>query len=421
MKKQITYFLLNLLLLTACKENTDPAPGNDGPDNANPPAGAGAIQPVGAPAGVPVIKNIGPAGGTIASQDGRFTVTVPAGALDKEVAISMQPITNTNGSGIGSGYRMLPDGQQFIKPVSMIMSYSDEEIEGTIPEALGIAYQNTKGVWMSVVGVQLDKDRKKASIEVSHFTDFTFFKYVYLDPEYSAIDPGQSVKIKAYALHSINMLASTLPKGREVGLPKPTAVEYIDGWEVQGEGSLQGTGKEVLYLAPGQIPNVNPARVILKLKSPGTEVAQLISRIYVAPEGLSLQAGGGEWKHFGIAGANLSGGIKGIDARNGEEIVNIKWQGGTGPRNAMGIFNWTKTTVTAMYRPDGITQYMQFYGLEADVSGGSLKVDNMRFGILMGSFDVQTAGLYVASNPPVITTSTMRGVFRVKCLDCGNP
>lgn len=295
--KRFTYFLLwigfYLLFMAACKHEVDPTPVDPDPVNPNPPATeTGAIQPVGTPQGTAVVKTIGSAGGSISSEDGRFTVSIPAGALATDVAISMQPITNTNGAGVGEGYRMLPDGQQFAKPVTMTVKYTDDEAKRTIPQAFGIAYQNAKGVWMAVGGTQVDTTNQTVSIEINHFTDFTFFEYVYLDPELSAIDPGQSVTIQLYGLGSINWLLDGLPKGKERPLPKPAPIDYLDGWELQGEGSLQGTGKEVTYQSSSQMPNTNPVRIIAKLKSPGKEVAQLISTVYVLKEGISLQVGG---------------------------------------------------------------------------------------------------------------------------------
>ena len=419
--KRILYLVLWIslygLFMSACKHDVDSLKPETTPSTPAP-TEMGAVQPVGIPQGVAVTKSIGSTGGSLTSEDGRFTIAIPAGALSKETPISVQPITNTNGTGKGAGYRLLPDGQQFAKPVTLTVTYTDEELERTVEEALGIAYQNAKGIWMAVGGVQLDKTRKTVSIEINHFTDFTFFEYVYLDPEYSVIDPGKAVTIKVYGLATIGTRAASVPKGKEVGLPKPAPVEFIDQWELQGEGSLQGTGKEVVYQSPDQIPNTNPARVIVKLKSPGTEVAQLIARIYVLPEGISIQVAGGDWKHFPKSGANLSGGIKKIDGLLGQESVNISWQGGTGARDALGIFNWTRSTTMFLYHPDPITIYAHLYGTGPDISGGSLKVDNMRNGVLMGSFDVTTAGVYIASAPPIITTSAVRGVFRVRCFDC---
>lgn len=422
--KRILYVLIwiggYLLFLTACKHQVDPVPGEplQLPEKPVPGEEIGAVQPVGVPQGVAVIKTIGSAGGSIQSEDGRFNVTIPAGALTTDVPISMQPITNTNGAGVGAGYRMLPDGQQFAKPVTMTVTYTREEVERSMPEALGIAYQNAKGIWMAVGGTQIDTTRKTVSIEVNHFTDFTFFEYVYLDPEFSTIDPGQSVSIRLWGLGWINDALHDFPKGKERPLPKPTPIDYLDGWELKGEGSLQGTGKEVTYLAPGQMPNTNPAMIIARVKSPGKEVAQLISRVYVLKEGVWVQAGGGDWVHLPKAGANLRGGIKGIDAENGQQTINIKWRAGDKPADACGLYNWALPTPGVIYRPNSATEYVHLYGTNPDVSGGALSVDELRFGYIYGMFNVTTAGVYVTSVPPSITTSTMRGVFRVKCLDC---
>ncbi|MGA0555623.1 hypothetical protein ACO2Q8_03160 [Larkinella sp. VNQ87] len=424
--KSFTYFLLwigvYLLFMAACKNAVDPTPGDSAPELPNPPTTeTGAVLPVGTPSGTAVIKTIGPAGGTITDEEERFSVTIPAGALDKNVAISVQPITNTNQAGVGNAYRMLPDGQQFAKSVTVSVKYTDEEGKRSFPKAFGIAYQNDKGVWMAVGGTEVDTNSHTVSIEVNHFTDFTFFKYVYLEPELTAIDPGQSVEIELFDLGSINWLLEDFPKGRERPLPKPHAVDYINGWEVQGEGQVIGTGKKVTYQSPGQLPNTNPVRVVAHLGSPGKEVAQLISTIYVVKEGLSIQAGGGDWVHFPKAGAHLRGTVKGIDGENGQKTVNLKWEAGPKPTDALGIYPWGKTLPGILYRPDPVTEYAHLYVVDKKpvVSPGSLKATHMKYGVIMGTFDVQSSGLFVASLPPVVSTSSLRGVFRVKCMDCG--
>lgn len=420
----LVWVILYGLFMTACKHDIDSTtpepemPGTTNPDPSKPETGA--VQPVGIPQGTAVIKTIGPAGGSVTAEDDRFTVTIPAGALTKDVAISVQPITNTNGAGVGDGYRLLPDGQQFAKPVTMTVHRTAEEGRRTFPKDCGIAYQNAKGVWMAVGGTQVDTTNHTVSIEVNHFTDFTFFEYVYLEPELSAIDPGQSVDIKLFGLGTINWLLGDFPKGSERPLPKPAPIDYLDSWEVRGEGSLRGAGKEVTYQSPNQIPNSNPVVVVAKLKSPGKEVAQLLSTIYVLKEGISLQAGGGDWVHFPKAGAHLRGNIKGLDGENGQQTVNIKWQAGAKPVDALGIYPWAKEFPGIIYRPNPITEYAHLYVVDKKVyiSPGSLKATDMKYGVIFGTFDVKSSGVFVSSIPPVISTSSLRGVFRVKCMDC---
>src|SRR5262249_46009872 len=53
---------------------------------------------------------IGAAGGSLASGDGVLTLTVPPGALASDVLVGVEPITNTAGLGVGTAYRLTPEG-----------------------------------------------------------------------------------------------------------------------------------------------------------------------------------------------------------------------------------------------------------------------------------------------------------------------
>ncbi len=56
-----------------------------------------AATEVGTPEGDKVARDIGPGGGTLASPDGRMTLTVPPNALSETITFSIQPITNKAG------------------------------------------------------------------------------------------------------------------------------------------------------------------------------------------------------------------------------------------------------------------------------------------------------------------------------------
>src|SRR5713101_839974 len=74
---------------------------------------------VGTPEGPNVTKVIGPAGGTLASPDGRLTLTVPPNALTETVAFSIQPIANKAEGGLGLAYRLEPNGKTFTTPLEI--------------------------------------------------------------------------------------------------------------------------------------------------------------------------------------------------------------------------------------------------------------------------------------------------------------
>jgi hypothetical protein len=112
---------------------------------------------VGKPEGPRVTKDIGPAGGSIASPDGRLTLTVPQNALTETVAFSIQPITNKAGGGLGLAYRLEPDGKTFTTPLEISVRYDEKDLEGTVPEALALAYQDKERAWHAQKSAKLDQ------------------------------------------------------------------------------------------------------------------------------------------------------------------------------------------------------------------------------------------------------------------------
>src|SRR6476661_8458618 len=92
------------------------------------------VTAIGQPVGSASTASIGAAGGSLTSPDGRVTLTIPAGALGAATSISIQPIENTAPLGVGLSYDFLPNGQQFAKPVTVTLHYTDEELAGTAPE-----------------------------------------------------------------------------------------------------------------------------------------------------------------------------------------------------------------------------------------------------------------------------------------------
>src|SRR4051812_237220 len=56
--------------------------------------------------GSPTVMMIGPAGGTLASGDHLFALTVPPGALAADTLLGVEPITSTAPGGQGQAYRL---------------------------------------------------------------------------------------------------------------------------------------------------------------------------------------------------------------------------------------------------------------------------------------------------------------------------
>ena len=155
-------FILAALPISSCKKS-------DSPDNL--PDRPAAVTPVGTPIGNPDTKTIGTTGGSIKSTDGRIELIFPAGALTANTTISIQPVTNTCPGGIGISYHLMPDGATFSKPVNLIYHYSKEEVNGTLPYLLYIAYQDNAMQWKADFKKRnVDTAAKTVTLGITHFS-----------------------------------------------------------------------------------------------------------------------------------------------------------------------------------------------------------------------------------------------------------
>ncbi len=84
--------------------------------------------------------------------DGRLELTVPPGALSSDIILSAQPITNTAFGGLGTAYRLEPDGTTFAKPVTLMFKAGAEDLGKVSIEGMGMAFQDAEGYWNRLPG-----------------------------------------------------------------------------------------------------------------------------------------------------------------------------------------------------------------------------------------------------------------------------
>ncbi|CAN5457268.1 hypothetical protein BH10ACI3_BH10ACI3_28230 [soil metagenome] len=228
-----------------------------------------AATEVGTPEGNKVTKDIGPAGGTLVSPDGRLTLTVPQNALTETIAFSMQPITNKADGGLGLAYRLEPDGKTFATPLPISARYDDKDLDGTVPEALSLAYQDKNGGWRPQDEAVLDKNARTLTFNTTHFTDWSFLSRLRISPERATVRVGQTVLLKfGPCPYRRNGMLDRL--GRWMG--RITVCEVTNGrqiWEIQPNwfadiGTIdQPHELTVTYTAPSRKPSPNVATVSL--------------------------------------------------------------------------------------------------------------------------------------------------------------
>lgn len=123
----------------------------------------------GTPTGEPAGATLGQSGGTLASPDGRLTITVPEGALAGPLAVSIQPITNLAPGGLGGAWRLAPAGAAFATPLLLTFHAGS----GGPLRDLAIAVQDQEGYWVHAAGVARDPLAGTLTVAAAHFSDWS--------------------------------------------------------------------------------------------------------------------------------------------------------------------------------------------------------------------------------------------------------
>ncbi|MGH1342178.1 MAG: hypothetical protein ACRBN8_11530 [Nannocystales bacterium] len=98
-------------------------------------------------------ETIGPRGGSLASDDGRFSLEIPAGALDSDVELSIEEVECELSTTIGSCYAVLPLGTTFLLPVEVAFEVADMNVT----EDVGVVAQAADG-WRVLADRDVDLD-----------------------------------------------------------------------------------------------------------------------------------------------------------------------------------------------------------------------------------------------------------------------
>ena len=300
--------------MLGCQSNAGTPPQQaDTPAQTDPPALPTAVTtPTGTPIGEPSTVMIGADGGTLDSPDSRLTLTIPAGALESDTEITIQPISGESPGAIGGGFRLGPDGTEFAKPVTLTFTYSDDDLEGTVAEALGGAYQSSDDSWYWLEP-SLDVSAKSVSVSTDHFSDYALVKGFNLRPSRGSVEPNDTL-----ALSVVYCFAASIPGADEElatlgGLDCRDTVaangddlapllksSTVKQWYVNGvvggsatNGTITGSGASATYKAPSKAPSGGKVSVSGRMsynKAEGGSVL-LVSEVTIGPKLFSKYEG----------------------------------------------------------------------------------------------------------------------------------
>lgn len=291
MKPSLLIAIMALFFL-GCGGDDGAGPADDGGNN-----GGTLPDPVptaaGTPDGAPATATIGAAGGSLTSSDGAFTLNVPAGALASDTDITVQPITNTAWGGIGKGYQLTPDGLTFSEPVELEFEIAPEDLAGSAPEVLDVAFQDDAGFWFIVKDGSYDSGSGMFSCTTTHFSSYTAIEEYKLTPVSAGVGPSSSV-----TLHIEQCFYETIAED-------PTAVAQVltcsstddelvalvnaSNWSVNGvRGGNASVGRVVelsgataRYTAPAAVPLANPVAVSVQVATRRGSATYLVSNINI--------------------------------------------------------------------------------------------------------------------------------------------
>lgn len=207
--------------------------------------GDGGGGPTG-PGGDDGTGTLGPAGGTVRLQN-EAGVTVPAGALDGDVTITITPATRPAelqaAGAIGQAYRFAPEGQQFQLPVEVFVFVPNSALTGIDPGDLTLLATAATG-FEELTGVTVDIGADGITVRghVSHFTIISAAVQEDVPPPNQAptADAGADQSATAGSEVTLAGGGSTDPDGdplsfqwRTLSSPGGVTVSLVDGATAQ--------------------------------------------------------------------------------------------------------------------------------------------------------------------------------------------
>jgi len=316
--------------------------------------------------------------------------------------------------GLRSGYRITPHGVTFTKEVTITFPYTDDDLANTIPEALGIAFQDSTGIWQEIINPVLDKTNKTVSVKTTHFSDWTFFE------TFKIVSNKRTLAIKEVAQLELwfdaNVLATPKNNTRPIGKLEYVGSKFVKNWSLTGAGTLKGNGAKATYTAPATVPtSQNPVTITANIDLGVKGTYLVITTIRITGEGeILVRVNGGAWKTYDPSpSVRFTDGYYSIaNGDGGDEHIFLRWPGGKGffpyrqPTEVVGTHAQYQIGTTVAYT----CSYIQDNELKASPGGITITELGQKGGYFEGTFVVEKAGY----GEMLKQTAKLEGKFRVK-------
>lgn len=213
-------------------------------------------------------------GGTLASDDGAFALEVPAGAVSTPTTFSLEPIENLAHGGVGSAWRVGPDGTTFTTPATVRFTAGTTALRAANVGGLGVAFQGADGLWTWVRDAQRDSTAHTVAVTTTHLSDWSLVLGQQLRPLSAVVPKGGSLGLEiwdCYPAEGLDPLASLT--GYECGAYVIPLTDSVGAWSVNGTpggDATHGTvaeqpGGAATFTAPGSRPTPPTVAVSVRL------------------------------------------------------------------------------------------------------------------------------------------------------------
>jgi hypothetical protein len=119
----------------------------------------------------PASQVIGTAGGNIASSDGVLSLSIPAGAVDGDVMVTISPQSSPPAGAIGVAYDIGPTGTVFHSPVTLTFHYALASLGNASPANLHVATY-ASNAWQVLDGDSVDMTAQTVAGTTLHLSPY---------------------------------------------------------------------------------------------------------------------------------------------------------------------------------------------------------------------------------------------------------
>lgn len=114
---------------------------------------------------------VGPRGGVVVSDDGRFTLEIPEGALEQEVDITIEEVECEQPEAIDTCYEVGPIGLPLLFPGTIVYEVDPDALDGLAPEDLTVLTEREEH-WKPLADHRVDMTHAEVTASAVYLSSY---------------------------------------------------------------------------------------------------------------------------------------------------------------------------------------------------------------------------------------------------------